>query len=176
MLESGLTRKIDGLGRLVIPKEIRERYGIHENDYLEFLIDSDGFFIRKYSRLGKISSLAQELTDTLNVFLNAEVLIAERDKIVAYSGEFKEKYLGKEISKSLSKSIRRRESLFETYKKKLEIVEGDFIECSYINETIVSNSEEVGIISLYRKDKPVTESDLKIVNIVCSFFTRYLEE
>lgn len=176
MVESGLTRKIDGLGRLVIPKEIRERYSIHENDYLEFLIDRDGFFIKKYSRLGKISSLAQELTDTLNVFLNAEVLIAERDKIVAYSGEYKEEYLGKEISKSLSKSIRRRESLFETYKKKLEILDGELIECSYINETIVANSEEVGIICLYRTDKAVSESDLKIVNIVSSFFTRYLEE
>lgn len=176
MVESGLTRKIDGLGRLVIPKEIRERYSIHENDYLEFLIDRDGFFIKKYSRLGKISSLAQELTDTLNVFLNAEVLIAERDKIVAYSGEYKEEYLGKEISKSLSKSIRRRESLFETYKKKLEILDDELIECSYINETIVANSEEVGIICLYRTDKAVSESDLKIVNIVSSFFTRYLEE
>lgn len=176
MVESGLTRKIDGLGRLVIPKEIRERYCIHENDYLEFLIDKDGFFIRKYSRLGKITSLAQELTDTLNTFLNCEVLIAERDKIVAYSGQFRDKYLGKEISKSMSKSIRRRESLFEIYRKKLELIEGDFIECSYINETIVSNSEEVGIICLYRIDKSVTENDLKIVNIVSSFFTRYLEE
>ena len=102
--------------------------------------------------------------------------IAERDKIVAYSGEFKDKYLGNEISKSLSKSIRRRESLFETYIKKFEILEGEFIECSYINETILANSEEIGIICLYRMDKSVTESDKKIVNIVASFFTRYLEE
>ena len=176
MLESGLTRKIDGLGRLVIPKEIRDRFFIHENDYLEFLIDRDGFYVRKYSRLGKITSLAQELCDTLNKYLNAEVLIAERDKVVAYSGIYKDKYLGKEISKSFSKSIRRRESLFEIYKKKLQIIEDDDIICSYINETIVSNCEEVGIISLYRTDKSVTETDLKIINIVSSFLTRYLEE
>lgn len=176
MLESGLTRKIDGLGRLVIPKEIRERYSIHENDYLEFLVVKDGFFVRKYSRLGKISSLAQELTDTLNKYLNAEVLIAERDKIVAYSGVYRDKYLGKEISKSLSKSIRRRESLFETYMKKLNIIDSEDIICSYINETIVANYEDIGIICLYREDKAVSESDLKIINIVSSFLTRYLEE
>lgn len=176
MVESGLTRKIDGMGRLVIPKEIRERYNIHENDYLEFLLDSDGFFIRKYSRLGRLATLAQELTDTLSTFLNAEVLIAERDTIVAYSGEFKEKYINQPISKSFSKSIRRRESLFETYKKDLEIIDSDIINCSYINETLVADCEEVGIICLYRLDRSVDETDLKIVNIVSSFFTRYLEE
>ena len=176
MFESGLTRKIDGLGRLVIPKEIRERFFIHENDYLEFLIYKDGFFIRKYSRLGKITSLAQELCDTLHKYLNAEVLIAQRDKIIAYSGINKDKYLDKEISKSMFKSIRRREYLFEKYKKKLELIDGDSIECSYINETIVSNCEEIGIICLYRMDKSVTESDLKIIKIVSSFLTRYLEE
>lgn len=173
---TGITRKIDSLGRIVIPKEIRERFNIKEDDYLEFCLIKDGFFIRKYSKIGKLQILAQELTDTLNMFLKAEVLIADRDKILAYSGNNKDKYLGQNVSMQITKAIRRRESLFETYMKNLEIVKGDIVECSYINETIVANSEEAGLICLYRTDKSVDENDLKIVNIVSSFLTKYLEE
>ena len=172
----GLTRKIDSMGRIVIPKELRERYNIRENDYLEFNLIEDGFCIRKHSKLGRLKTLAQELTDILNSFLDAEVLIAESDKILAYSGKFKEKYIDKDISIELLKSIRRRESLFEKYQKELKLIKNDSILCSYINETIVANYEDVGLICLYRTDKSVDENDLKVVKIVSSFFTKYLEE
>lgn len=176
MIDTGLTRKIDGMGRLVIPKEIRERYNIREDDYLEFSLTHDGFCLKKYSKLGRLQGLAQELTDTLNAFLDAEVLIAESDKIVAYSGVYKDKYLNQHVSHKLIKSIKRRESLFEEYKKDLQIIEDDIINCSYINETIIANSEEVGIICLYRLDRSVDKTDLKVVNIVSSFLTKYIEE
>ena len=176
MIETGLIRKIDGLGRLVIPKEIREKYNIKENDYLEFLVSNEGFLIKKYSKLSNFQVLAQELTDTLNDFLGAEVLIAECDKILAYSGKNKKKYLNKKVSNEIVKSIKRRESLFEQYNKDLILIENDVLNCSYINQTLVANSEEVGIIFLYRTDKSVSLIDKKIINIVASFFTKYLED
>lgn len=176
MMSTGITRKIDGLGRIVIPKEIRERFNIRENDYLEFSLLIDGFALRKYSKIGKLQYLAQELTDTLNMFLNAEVFIADRDRILAYSGDEKQKYYGKNISNRMVKCIKRREELFECYMKDLEILEGELINCSYINETIVANCEEAGIICLYRQNKSVDKQDLKIVKIVASFLTKYLEE
>lgn len=176
MIETGLIRKIDGLGRLVIPKEIRERFNIKENDYLEFILSNEGFFIKKYSKLSNFQNLAQELTDTLYHFLNAEVLIAECDKILAYSGQNKKKYLNQTVSDKIVKSIKRRESLFEQYNKELELINGDIINCSYINQTLVANSEEIGIIFLYRINESVDETDQKIVNIVSSFLTKYLEE
>ena len=75
MVSMGVTRKIDSLGRIVIPKEIRERLNIKENDYLEFLVFNDGLALKKYSKIGKLQYLAQELTDTLNMFLNAILVI-----------------------------------------------------------------------------------------------------
>lgn len=176
MLDTGITRKIDGMGRIVIPKEIREKFNIKEDDYLEFSIVNEGVVLKKYSKLGKLTTLAQELTDTLNKYLEAEVLIAERDKILAYTGIYKDKYLNQNISNKMIKSIRRRESLFEKYSKDLELIENDMVMCSYINETIVANSEEVGLICVYRTDRSVDENDLKIVKIVSSFLTKYLED
>ena len=176
MIDIGLTRKIDGMGRVVIPKELRERFNIRENDYLEFSLLEDGLIIKKHSKLGRVKEIAQELTDILNSFLDAEVFIAECDKVLAYSGKYKDKYIDKDISSTLSKSIRRRESLFEKYNKKFSIINNEIIDCSYINETIVVNYEDVGLICLYRTDRSVDDNDLKIVKIVSSFFTKYLEE
>lgn len=176
MVNTGIIRKIDGLGRIVIPKDIREQLHLKENDYLEFLVFQEGFTLKKYSKIGRLQGLAQELTDTLNHFLDAEVLIADRDKILAYSGKERAKYLNQDTSIKLAKAIRRRESLFEPYRKELEIINGEVIECSYINETIISDSEEAGIITLYRTDKSVSEEDLKIVGIVADFLTKYLEQ
>lgn len=176
MIETGIIRKIDGMGRLVIPKELRQKLNIKENDYLEFSLTSTGLLIYKHSKLNKLQELAQELTDTLNLFLACEVFIADKDSILAYTGLNKEKYLNKNISRYLTKAINRRESLYEIYNKDLEIIEGDSVFCSYIDETIVSNSEEAGILVLYRTDRSVDEIDLKIVNIVTSFLTKYLDE
>ena len=176
MTDISLNRKIDGMGRIVIPKEFRDKYNIKENDYIEFHLMDDGIILKKHSKLGRVKEIAQELTDILNNYLGAEVLIAECDRILAYSGIYKKKYIDKNISINLSKSIRRRESLFEKYFKKLCIIDNDIINCSYINETIVVNYEDVGLICLYRTDRCVDEEDLKIVKIVASFFTRYLEE
>ncbi len=176
MYETGITRKIDGLGRIVIPKEIRERFNIKENDYLEFLLGGESILIKKYSKIGKLQALAQELTDTLNMFLHVEVFIADKDHVLAYSGVDKKKYLNQNVSPDIIKAIKRRECLFEPYMKDLKIIDGDVINCSYINETIVANYEEAGLICLYRKDKSVDKQDLKIVNIVSSFLTKYLEE
>lgn len=176
MVESGLTRKIDGMGRLIIPKEIRKKYNILENDYLEFFFDNEGFYLKKYSRLSKLSKLAQELTDILYNYLGAEVMIAEKDKIIAYSGIYRDKYINKLVSKKFYKSIKRREDLFEKYTKELEIIDGDIINCSYINKTLVADYEEIGIICLYRENENVDESDLKIVNIVASFLIKYIED
>ncbi len=175
-MSTGITRKIDALGRIVIPKEIRERFNIKENDYLEFVLFQDGFSIRKYSKIGKLQSLAQELTDTLNMFLKAEVFIADRDRILAYTGNYKDKYINKNISTYLIKAIHRREALFETYEKELPITNQDTVTCSYIDETIVANSEEAGIICLFKENSKVDEQDLKVIKIVTNFLVKYLEQ
>ena len=105
-----------------------------------------------------------------------------KGKITVYTEE--DKYLRRNTTKGklilpifdIIKAIKRRECLFEPYMKDLKIIDGDVINCSYINETIVANYEEAGLICLYRKDKSVDKQDLKIVNIVSSFLTKYLEE
>lgn len=176
MKDKYLIRKVDGLGRIVIPKEIRNRINIDENDYLEFFYNSEYMLIKKYSRLNKLGNLLQEITDILNEYSNSEVLIIEKDNIVAYSGINKDMYINKKPSKNMIKAINRRESLFEEYEKNLEIIDGDIIKCSYINEAIIFNDEVLGLICLYNIEKKVTKEEYKLVKLVVKYISKYLEE
>jgi len=176
MKDKYLVGKVDGLGRVVIPKEIRNRINISENDYLEFFYNSEYMLIKKYSRLNEISNLLSEITDILSEYSNSEVLIIEKDNIVAYSGIDKDLYINKKPSKSMIKSISRRESLFEEYVKNLEIIDGKNVNCSYINEAIVFNDEVLGLICLYNKEKKVSKEEYKLVKLVVKYISKYLDE
>ena len=176
MNDKYLIRKVDGLGRIVIPKEIRSKLNITENDYLELISGYDYIVLKKYSRLSKLGSLLQEIVDATNEYLDCEVLVIEKDKLVAYSGINKDIFINKIPSKSMIKAINRREELYEKYIKDLEIIDGYTISCSYINKAIICNNEVIGLICLYRVDKSVNKKDLKIVNIVVSFINNILNK
>ena len=171
-----LIKKVDGLGRIVIPSEVRERINISTNDYLEFFYNDEYMLIRKYSWLNKIGSLLQDITDILYEYSNSEVMIIEKDKIVAYSGVNKDIYINKVPSESMIKSLNRRESLFEEYIKDLEIIDGNTIKCSYINEAIIFNDEIIGLICLYNSSKKITKEEYKLVKLVIKYINKYLEE
>ena len=171
-----IIKKVDGLGRITIPKEIRSRLKIEENDYLEFFYNNDYILIKKYSCLGKISHLLQDVANILNEYCNSEVMIIEKDRIVAYSGKYKDLFINKVPSKNLINSINRRESLFEEYIKNLEIIDGKVIKCSYINEAIIFNDEVLGLICLYNTEKKVTNEEYKLIKLVVKHISKYLKE
>ena len=175
MKNNSYVRKIDGLGRIVIPKDVREELNINYNDHLEIINYNEFLIIRKHSKLNKLKQLLQDVTDIMNEYLNTEIFIAEKDTVVAYSGVNKELYLNKRPSKKIIKSIERREQLFEKYKKNIEIIDNINIECTYINEAIVVNNEVVGIICLYRTKNIVDEYDYNIVKSAKKFIESYIE-
>lgn len=171
-----IRRKIDSMGRIVIPKEYRDKYNIKDNDYLQLIPSNKGFLIKKYSILSNYKSILQYITDIINSNLSCEVFISQKDYILAYSGKYKNNFLGKNVSDNIINSIERRECLFEKYNKKIEICNNSFIYGTYINDTIISNSEELGIIFIIREDNCVTDADFNVIKIVTSFLNKYLED
>ncbi len=168
-------RKVDGLGRFVIPKDLRESLNINYNDYLEIINYKDFLIVKKYSKLNNLKNLLQDVVDIINEFLNTEVLIVEKDSIVAYSGVDKDLYLNKKPSKKIIKSINRREQLFEKYKKNISLVDNINIECTYINVPIIVNNEVLGLICLYRTKNIVDEYDYNVVKSAKKFIENYIE-
>ena len=106
MKATGIVRRIDDLGRVVIPKEIRRTMRIREGDPLEIYTDREGEVIfKKYSPIGELQTFAGEYADTLQKTSGMSIFICDRDEIIAVSGASKREYLDKKISEELDEII-----------------------------------------------------------------------
>lgn len=115
MKATGIVRRIDDLGRVVIPKEIRRNMRIREGDPLEIFVDREGeIILKKYSPIGELATLAKEYADAINESLGQPVLIADRDSIVAVSGASKKDFLGKAIGRMVERAMEERRVFYHT--------------------------------------------------------------
>ena len=106
MKATGIVRRIDDLGRVVIPKEIRRTMRIREGDPLEIYTDRDGEVIfKKYSPIVELNVFASEYAETLQKTAGMPVFICDRDAIIAVSGASKREYLDRKISKALEQIL-----------------------------------------------------------------------
>lgn len=176
MKATGIIRRIDDLGRIVIPKEIRKNLRIKEGDNLEIFVQNEEIILKKYSMMNKINDLAQELTDAIYTFMKHSIFITDTDSIVAGSGPLKKNYLNKNISDFIIESIKRRDKMIENHFKELKLIDEDTITCSYVMSTILVNGEATGMILIISEDEKLGESEMQMASIVSSFMTKYLEQ
>lgn len=176
MKATGVIRRIDELGRIVIPKEIRNNLRLRSGENIEIFIENDNIIMKKFSMMNKISDLAQELTDAIYTFIKHNIIITDLHTVIASSGKLKKETINKNISSCLVEKIEKREKMFEGYMKPIEIVEGKEYECSYLTCPIIKDGESVGLIMIFSLDERLTLDQLHIIEIVSSFISRYLEE
>lgn len=111
MKATGIVRRIDDLGRVVIPKEIRRTLRIREGDPLEIYTDSDGEVIfKKYSPVGELSNFAAQYAEVLAKISGLPTLISDRDHIVAAAGVSKREYLERRITPVIEEFMETRRS------------------------------------------------------------------
>ena len=111
MKATGIVRRIDDLGRVVVPKEIRRTLRIREGDPLEIFTDRQGeIILKKYSPIGELGQFAGQYAESLSQVSGRTALIADRDQFIAVSGGLKS-ILGKSISKELEDKLNKREML-----------------------------------------------------------------
>ncbi len=112
MKATGIVRRIDDLGRVVIPKEIRRTLRIREGDPLEIFTDNHGqVILKKYSPVGELSAFAKEYAESLAQTTGHITCISDKDQIIAISGGSKKEFLEKNISKNLERVIEGRSIL-----------------------------------------------------------------
>ena len=116
MRATGIVRRIDELGRVVIPKEIRRTLRIREGDPLEIYTDRDGeVILKKYSPIGEMSSFAKDYTESLFRSLGHIAVIVDRDQVVAASGLPRKELGDKPISRALETAIASRQTVSATF-------------------------------------------------------------
>ena len=112
MKATGIVRRIDDLGRVVVPKEIRRTLRIREGDPLEIFTDREGeIILKKYSPIGELSAFAGQYAEALAQNTGHTVCITDRDQVIAVAGGGKKELYGKTISRQLDEAINGRMSL-----------------------------------------------------------------
>ncbi len=178
MKATGVVRRIDDLGRVVIPKEIRRTLRIREGDSLEIFVNNIGdVILKKYSPIAGLSEFAQQYSDSIYNTVKQDVIIFDRERIVASSGKLRSKVLNKKLSSNLDELIEDRESLVKHNPEEVDICDGVKEKIAYTFAPILSNGDPVGGIIFIKEDKSVSteESDLLIIKTATTFLGRYLE-
>lgn len=112
MKATGIVRRIDDLGRVVIPKEIRRTLRIREGDPLEIYTDRNGeVILKKYSPIGELSQFANEYCESVSLTLKSPSIICDRDNIIACSGGIKKDYMEKKINPQIEKIMQQRKTV-----------------------------------------------------------------
>ncbi len=178
MKATGIVRRIDDLGRVVIPKEIRRTLRIREGDPLEIFVDRDGeVILKKYSPISELSDFAKEYAEALFDSLGHPVLICDRDAFIAVAGGSKKEYLNKNISDVIEKSMEDRSSLLETSERQVAIVDGqEETIASYTIGPIVANGDPIGAVVILSKEKTLGEVEQKAVETAAGFLARQMEQ
>lgn len=179
MKATGIVRRIDDLGRVVVPKEIRRTLRIREGDPLEIFTDREGeIILKKYSPIGEMGNFAKQYAEALAQSTGNLTCIADKDQIIAVAGGKKE-LLAKPINKDLENVINRRATLTATVGNKDFCVISDGLE-EYNAEVIspvIAEGDAVGAVIILSKDLKndfgLTEG--KLASTAASFLGKQME-
>jgi len=180
MKATGIVRRIDDLGRVVIPKEIRRTLRIREGDPLEIFVDRDGeVILKKYSPIGELGDFAKEYADSLFEGTNHIILITDRDNIIAVSGGSKKDFMDKQVGSLVENSMENRRTILESGSGSYEIVK-DIKDTysSYVVSPIVAGGDPIGAVILLSKEEGVHmgEMEQKMAEIASGFLGKQMEQ
>jgi AbrB family transcriptional regulator (stage V sporulation protein T) len=177
MKATGIVRRIDDLGRVVIPKEIRRTLRIREGDPLEIFVDRDGeVILKKYSPISELSDFAKEYAEALYDSLGNPVLICDRDTYIAVAGGSKKDYLNKNISDLVEKTMEERSSVLVNQSGDISLVDGNTESSSaYTIGPIIANGDPIGAVIIFAKEDSLGDVEQKAVETAAGFLARQME-
>lgn len=175
MKNTGVVRRIDDLGRIVIPKEIRKTLRIKDGESLEIFLNNDNIVLKKYSPLEGLQNFYKTYAESIYSELGNNVLIVDRDKIVAVSGDFKKKYLDKLISSTIDLIIQNRVVVSSKTTSKIDIISDYYVEASYVVAPIITNGDAVGAVIIMSSSDEIDDFVVKTGIIAAKFLGKYIE-
>lgn len=179
MKATGIVRRIDDLGRVVIPKEIRRTMRIREGDPLEIYTDTDGEVIfKKYSPIGELSAFATQYAEILYKTTGHAVLVCDRDHVIAVSGLPKKEMLERRISSALEEKIEQRKSyIYAEGERRLQPVEG-VDRWAFVQYPIIAAGDVCGSVMFLAGENQGAPSDAeeKLIQTAAGFLGKQMEE
>lgn len=187
MKATGIVRRIDDLGRVVIPKEIRRTLRIREGDPLEIFVDREGeVILKKYSPIGELGDFAKEYAESLYETVGHISMIADRDVIIAVAGGNKREFLSKPVGRLLEKSLEERNTIImngleNANDENIQVIQMDDREYTIKSQVVVpiiTQGDPIGAVLIVSKDPGVKlgELEIKLAETAAGFLAKQMEQ
>ena len=178
MKATGIVRRIDDLGRVVIPKEIRRTMRIREGDPLEIYTDKDGEVIfKKDSPIGELSDFAAQICDSLHKSTDAIAAVCDRDTVIAISGGARRELMDKRISAELEHIMEGRSTYRYDGSSSISVSDSADNLCVSVAAPVISEGDVMGCVMFVspRNSAPCTDIEYKLAQTVASFLGKQME-
>ncbi len=173
-MTSGIVRRIDNLGRVVIPKEIRKTLKIKENEQVEINVLNDNIVLNKYSDIHEYDKSINNLIDIIKSVYDRDIIITNLDKIVLTTKDYKD-YINLELSPYLANIVDNRKDVSELIPVNLNLNSNmSDIKVSYSIKSIIVNGDMIGLLILLSNTN-LENSDLKLLQLMSLYLENYLE-
>lgn len=173
-MTSGIVRRIDNLGRVVIPKEIRKTLKIKENEQVEINVLDDSIVLNKYSDIHEYDKSINNLIDIIKSVYDRDIIITNLDKIVLTTKDYKD-YINLELSPYLANIVDNRKDVSELIPVNLNLNSNmSDIKVSYSIKSIIVNGDMIGLLILLSNTN-LENSDLKLLQLISLYLENYLE-
>lgn len=184
MKATGIVRRIDDLGRIVIPIEIRRDMNIRDGDPLEIFVDKNGeVILKKYSAIGDLGAFAEGIVNALRESTGLLALLTDRDSIVNVAGAPERDYFGRRVGPAVYRAMENRETIVLTARDRGQpgavIAEGgDAAFTSEVIAPIIVGGDPVGTVILATTEpgRPVGEVETKLTQSTAGFLARHMQE
>ena len=176
MKATGVVRRIDDLGRIVIPKEIRKTLRIKDGESLEIFLESDNIVLKKYSHLENVRDFYKSYVDSIYSSIGENIIIVDRNSIVAFAGDLRKKYIDKNISLEIDRIIQNRTTIIENEFKNISLSPDTSEYASYAISPIIINGDAVGAVIILSLSHNLDGFEEKTVDIAAKFLGKYIEE
>ncbi len=180
MKATGIVRRIDDLGRVVIPKEIRRTMRIREGDPLEIYTSSDGEVIfKKYSAIGEMANSASQVAEVVTKLANCPTVVFDRDHVVAVAGVQKKEFNERRISHGLEEFLESRKSYVCSSPEDEKVFPVEGIDRPAIACTpILSSGDVTGAVAFLSPSNDATANEVQknLIQAAAQFLGRQIEE
>ena len=179
MKATGIVRRIDDLGRVVIPKEIRRTMRIREGDPLEIYTSREGEVIfKKYSLMGELDDFAAQFCETLSKTSGAISAVTDRDAVIAVAGGGKRELLGKRISPALEQIMEDRRIYQRTLDEaRIAVLDGVDKYTAGVAAPIICEGDVLGLVLFVEDGEGAStgETEYKLAQTIAAFLGKHME-
>ena len=176
MKSTGVVRRVDDLGRIVIPKEIRRTLRIRDGESLEIFVDREMIALKKFSKMSDMEEISKQLVEIVNNVTQKSVFISDRDNFIAGSGSLRKTYLHKPISKMLEVIMKERKNVVEHSLHSIELCDSIKEEYSYVICPVITNGDAIGLVLIISENDDIGQVEEKMADVVSKFLGKHIEE